>query len=74
MILYLSKPPFEIGARRIGCVDGEREWREQPFVIIREVTQTEWIAYVRAQTDGEWPSAAEIVGSRDGRFFEVATD
>lgn len=73
MILALSKPPFELGSRRTGCRDGDGHWTEQPYVLIREVTFDEWVAFIRPQL-----SASELAycvrGCRADRFFEVSTD
>ena len=45
MILALSRPPYERGARRLGCRDGNGTWHaDQPFTILRPATEAEWIA------------------------------
>jgi hypothetical protein len=75
MVLNLSKPPFDIGARRVGIRDGHGKYQaDQPFVIMREVTQAEWIAYCRAECGPKWPTLWQITTTKDDRFFEVATD
>lgn len=75
MILDLSKPPYEIGARRVGCRDGDGEWHaDQAYVLVREVTQADWIAYCHAACGPEWPTPAQIRQSSKDRFFEVSTD
>lgn len=76
MILNLSKPPYEIGARRFGCRDGNGKWhQDQAFVLVREVTQNDWIAFVRDHADSrKYPTPGQILASKDDRFFEVATD
>lgn len=74
MILDLSKPPYEIGARRCGCFDGFGNWHpNQAFVLVREVTQADWIEYLRLHTDAP-ASAFEIAATKRDRFFEVSTD
>lgn len=72
MILALSKPPYEIGARRVGCRDGDGKWTDQPYVLLREVTQAEWIDWCLSV--GRRATAWEVVGTARDRFFEVTTD
>ena len=72
MIVALSRPPYEIGARRIGIRDGNANWHDQPFVLLREVTQADWIEQC-IRVSGKC-SDREIFGTQNDRFFEVATD
>lgn len=72
MILALSRPPYDIGTRRTGCRDADKKWVDQPYVLLREVTQAEWIDWCNQANAPA--SDREIFGTRNDRFFEVATD
>lgn len=77
MILALHKPPYEIGATRKGCNNGEGVWHEdQPFTILSEVTEAEWIAHAREYGVNERDISRQLaLMRREGdRFFHVAIE
>jgi hypothetical protein len=76
VILCLFHPPYEIGAHRHGCNDGNGDWQaDQPFVLLRESTLDEWITYCRAECGPGWPRAWQIREAKKlARFFEVSMD
>lgn len=76
MILALFHPPFEIGARRVGCRDGDGTWHDgQPYVLLRETTVEEWTAYYEAHSRQDRTVLNRFIAAcGEARFFEVAMD
>jgi hypothetical protein len=75
MILALSRPPYEAGARRKGCNDGDGKWHaDQPFTILGPATQAEWIAqcveHGVSKRDIQW----QLQRTKGDTFVKVAID
>lgn len=71
IVANLSRPPFDIGVTRRGLSDGDGKWHaDQPFVLVREVTQADWLAFIVQET-GREPSRREIETTVCDRFFEA---
>ena len=75
MILALSDPPYEIGARRVGCTDADaRALPDQPYTLLREVTQREWVDWCFQECGPTFPTLSNIGLMLCARFFEVSSD
>ncbi len=75
MILELSRPPYAIGSRRLGCTDVDAVFHaDQPFVLLREVTQAEWIQWCRSQGMTPRVIKQQIARTGKSRYFEVQSD
>lgn len=65
----LEDLPIGVLDRGLSDAQGD-EFPAQPFVVLRQVTEAEWRAFIEADT-GQAPHEAPPAGAR---FYEISTD